>query len=410
MIFILNNTHIMKMQPRSHSAQGTSQQRNQAPRHQYQQYTSQRPRAVDNNQAAGTATATSQIPNPPKAKEAPPQGKEGWTVVLPAPLSPSLPPCQRSLHAAAVVKDSLYVFGGYDGTSRVNDFFQYHFPTGGWREIITVGGNGILVGGTYQVPVQGGNADMGGGNDNANLGGGGDRPRVAVPPRAAALGGSVTATGSVPTPRDRHAAVVHNSTFYIFGGFDGTSRVNDLYGFDVDRLEWRQVRHLVPNVLANNAGVAGQVAGGRRVGFNVDAGGGVGNENNNADAWQNLGQQDRRENGIEVDFHHNEQQQPPQQQAGGVQHHPPPSPRHSHSAVVHNDSMFVFGGYDGSYRSDFHEFDFIHSSWRPVFASGRTPRARYRATACVHEDMMVLFGGHDGTRHLSGTHGIVDLF
>lgn len=287
----------------------------------------------------------------------------------------------------------------------MNDFYQYHFPTGGWREIVTVGGNGILVGGTYQVPLQEGNADMGGGNENANLGGGGggDRPRGAVPQRAA-LGGSVAATGFVPTPRDRHAAVVHNSTFYIFGGFDGTSRVNDLYGFHVDRLEWRQVRHHVPNVPANNVGVAGQVAG-RRVGFNVDAGGGVGDENINAPVWQNLGQQEllnRRENGIEVDFHQNEPQQPPQQQAGGLQHHPPPSPRHSHSAVVHNDSMYVFGGYDGSYRSDFHQFNFIHSSWRPVFASGRTPRARYRATACVHEDMMVLFGGHDGTRHLSG--------
>ena len=33
----------------------------------------------------------------------------------------------------------------------------------------------------------------------------------------------------------------------------------------------------------------------------------------------------------------------------------PPSPRHSHASVVHGGSMFVFGGYDGSYRSDFHE-------------------------------------------------------
>lgn len=31
----------------------------------------------------------------------------------------------------------------------------------------------------------------------------------------------------------------------------------------------------------------------------------------------------------------------------------PPSPRHSHAAVVYNDSMFVFGGYDGSYRCVF---------------------------------------------------------
>jgi hypothetical protein len=27
-------------------------------------------------------------------------------------------PCQRSLHVAAVLKDCLYIFGGYDGSNR----------------------------------------------------------------------------------------------------------------------------------------------------------------------------------------------------------------------------------------------------------------------------------------------------
>lgn len=256
------------------------------------------------------------------------------------------------------------------------------------------------MGGTHQGNNVAGNADMAavGGANN-----GGERANQRV------LGGNISATGSVPTPRDRHAAVVHNNCFYVFGGFDGQSRVSDLYEFDVDRLVWREVRPHVPNA-PNNIGAVGQ-GGARRVGFNiVDAGGGgadgAGNNMPNLDrdrAWLNMGQQDQvNRNGIEVDFHQELPHQQQQQQVGGRQHHAPPSPRHSHSAVVHRDSMWVFGGYDGSYRSDFHEFDFVSSSWRPVFASGRTPRARYRATACVHEDMMILFGGHDGTRHLSG--------
>ena len=48
------------------------------------------------------------------------------------------------------------------------------------------------------------------------------------------------------------------------------------------------------------------------------------------------------------------------------QFHPPPSPRHPHAAVVYKNSMYVFGGYDGSYRSDFHKFDFDQLAWRPV--------------------------------------------
>jgi len=82
----------------------------------------------------------------------------------------------------------------------------------------------------------------------------------------------------------------------------------------------------------------------------------------------------------------------------------PPSPRHSHAAVVYGDSMFVFGGYDGSYRSDFHEFDFGTNKWNIIPPAGRPPRARYRATCAVHKTTMILFGGHDGTRHLSDTH------
>lgn len=82
----------------------------------------------------------------------------------------------------------------------------------------------------------------------------------------------------------------------------------------------------------------------------------------------------------------------------------PPSPRHSHAAVVHNHSLFIFGGYDGSYKSDLNEFDFRSSRWSVVPAAGRRPRARYRATCVTHKNSMILYGGHDGTRHLSDAH------
>ena len=37
------------------------------------------------------------------------------------------PPGQRFCHVAAVYDSSLIIFGGYDGTSRLNDFKQYRF-------------------------------------------------------------------------------------------------------------------------------------------------------------------------------------------------------------------------------------------------------------------------------------------
>lgn len=259
--------------------------------------------------------------------------KEGWTQVSINLATSGRPPCQRSLHAAAVLRDSLYVFGGYDGLHRVNDLHEFHFPSRCWRQIITTIG-------TLSV------------EEHTRVG------QVGV--------GVVTATGQVPSPRDRHTAVAHGSTFYVFGGFDGTSRVSDLYGFDVDLMAWREVR---PRMTTTANAALNYVAA------------------------ENL-LQPHPVLGIE-------------NERGAILHpqfHPPPSPRHSHAAVVYKHCMYVFGGYDGSYRSDFHKFDFDQLAWKPVPASGRSPRARYRSTACVLRETMILFGGHDGTRHLADVH------
>ncbi|KAM3569353.1 hypothetical protein VYU27_008551 [Nannochloropsis oceanica] len=97
-------------------------------------------------------------------------------------------PCQRSLHVAAVLEDKLIVFGGYQGTERVADCYLYDFLRRRWSVV---------------VPAPGGH-----------------------PP---------------PSPRDRHVGVVYKRTFYIFGGFDGSQRVNDFMGFSLDTREWRSV-------------------------------------------------------------------------------------------------------------------------------------------------------------------------
>ena len=195
-----------------------------------------------------------------------------WKVVT---ARAGVPPCQRSLHAAAVWTNALYIFGGYDGTQRINDLHCFNFTTQQWTRL------------------------------------------------------STDADPASPSPRDRHVACVHGNGFYVFGGFDGLTRVNDMHCFDLERLCWT-------------------TAGG--------AGGHV------------------------------------------------PSPRHSHSAVVYGDSLFVFGGYDGSYRNDFHEFDFRTQVWSPVKSTGKVPRARYRGTCVVHGHEMVLHGGHDGNKHLQDTY------
>jgi len=193
----------------------------------------------------------------------------GWSDVE---TSGGTPPSARSLHAAAVLNGVMYVFGGYDGVQRVNTFHAYSFAEKRWSPVLPASN-----------------------------------------------------TSHCPSPRDRHVAFAFGNSFYVHGGFDGTSRVSDCWGFDFSSMTWREV-----------AVLAGR----------------------------------------------------------------PPSPRHSHAAVVYRQSVYIFGGYDGSYKSDLHEFDFNLCQWSVVPAAGRRPRSRYRATAVVHKNMMILFGGHDGTRHL----------
>ena len=152
----------------------------------------------------------------------PTNAANGWSVVPVNNTQGSTPPCVRSLHSAAVLNGNLYIFGGYNGQARVNDFYAFSFASRRWTPVLAAANSG--------------------------------RP---------------------PSPRDRHVSVVHGTTFYVFGGFDGTSRTNDFFGFDFTTMTWREV---IPR-------------SGR-----------------------------------------------------------PPSERHSHAAAVHGNSMYCFGGYDGSYK------------------------------------------------------------
>jgi hypothetical protein len=130
-------------------------------------------------------------------------------------------PAPRSLHTAAILNGVMYVFGGYDGNTRVNSFHAYSFAEKRWSPVLP----------------------------------------------------STSAAGT-PSPRDRHVAFAFGNSVYIHGGFDGISRVSDFWGFDLSSMTWREV----------------EVHGGR-----------------------------------------------------------PPSPRHSHSSIVWRNCFYCWGGYDGSY-------------------------------------------------------------
>lgn len=161
----------------------------------------------------------------------------------------------------------------------------------------------------------------------------------------------------VPCQRSLHAGAVWKDNFIVFGGYDGHHRVNDLYSFDFLTSQWQMLSNLnaptprdrhVAAVFENSIYIFGGFDGTMRVNdlhaYNLEA-----NE------WHS----------VEV--------------LGGT----PPSPRHSHAAVVYQNSMFVFGGYDGSYRSDLHEFNFFTRRWSAVGRLLRHPGFHF-VTSFLH--------------------------
>lgn len=104
-----------------------------------------------------------------------------------------------------------------------------------------------------------------------------------------------------------------------------------------------------------------------------------------------------------------------------------PGPSSTHSVCVHNDRMYIFGGYDGKFRrgqvhafqigkpvsvSDIHASsankcygsgsadqvtaDNIECSWRKIETKGRAPSPRYTHSAAMIGSKMVVYGGNSG--------------
>ena len=103
-----------------------------------------------------------------------------WSKVL-AGSTGNVPP-PRSGAASVVVKGRLYVFGGYGGgPGRLDAFFQYSFETGEWEPVKVL-------------------------------------------------------SDEKPGCRENNGVVISDSksSIYLFGGYNGSSWLNDLWKFDID--------------------------------------------------------------------------------------------------------------------------------------------------------------------------------
>uniref|UniRef100_A0A7M5V676 BTB domain-containing protein n=1 Tax=Clytia hemisphaerica TaxID=252671 RepID=A0A7M5V676_9CNID len=237
------------------------------------------------------------------------------------------PPAPRYHHSAVVYANSMFVFGGYTGDiysnsnlRNKNDLFEYRFNTGQWIE--------------WQV------------------------------------------NGKKPVARSAHGAVVYKSSVWIFAGYDGNARLNDMWmvGLTDPVPFWTEVTQLGKRPpTCCNFPVA--VARDSMYVFSGQSGAKITNDlflfNFPERKWTRI-----------VTEH----------LLKGT--HPPPSRRYGHTMVAHDTHVYVFGGVaDNNLPNDLFWYDLDTKTWDVITTTGDIPSGRLFHHADIIDNKMYIFGG-----------------
>jgi N-acetylneuraminic acid mutarotase len=85
----------------------------------------------------------------------------------------------------------------------------------------------------------------------------------------------------------------------------------------------------------------------------------------------------------------------------------PPAQRTSHAAVVYKNCMYIFAGFSGeNYMNDLFEFNLETETWREItpLVSGDKPDPRSRFCAAVHGECMYILGGWNKVGYFNDFH------
>lgn len=294
-----------------------------------------------------------------------------------------------------MVDNKLYVFGGYGGgTGRLDDFYSFDFNTSSWEEVEVLG-------------------DV------------------------------------KPGCRENNGVVISDSSrsIILFGGYNGSNWLNDLWKFDIDAKRWTCIQETGSSSETDDAtaavglaGVAAKAAARKRptprFGYvsvvhdnKLILWGGFDGARWMNDmfvfcfdtlTWSQIEQNgtlpsvrscpawakdekyvyiqggydglERKDDFFACSLDTYTWQQMPS--LGST-----PSPRYYHSCVLYGNKLFMYGGYSGSQRlGDMYAYDFETNHWSQVDCSnGEAPSGRSSLVAQVYANYLYVFGGYNGS-------------
>lgn len=247
------------------------------------------------------------------------------------PLSPGTPPAPRYHHSAVVFLNSMFIFGGYTGDifsnsnlRNKNDLFEYKFTTSQW------------------------------------------------------INWEDRITGPLPPARSAHGACVYKNRLWIFAGYDGHARLNDMWAIDLtsSQPQWEAI---------DQQGDSPPTCCNFPVAI-VDESMYVFSGQSGAKITNNLYQFRFEERlWLRIRTEHLLRGSPS-----------PPQRRYGHTMVAHGRALYVFGGAsDGILDNEVHCFDVDSRSWSVIQPApgSETPCGRVFHSAAVWNNALYIFGG-----------------
>ncbi|XP_048044809.1 leucine-zipper-like transcriptional regulator 1 isoform X2 [Megalobrama amblycephala] len=296
-----------------------------------------------------------------------------------------LPPCdefvgaRRSKHTVVAYRDAIYVFGGDNGKNMLNDLLRFDVKDCSWCRAFTTGtppapryhhsavvyGSSMFVFGGYTGDIY----------SNSNLKNKNDLFEYKF---ATGQWTEWKVEGRL-VARSAHGATVYNDKLWIFAGYDGNARLNDMWTISLQDREqacWEEIEQSgeIPPSCCNFP-VA--VCRDKMFVFSGQSGAKI---TNNLFQFEFKGHIWTR-----IPTEHLLRGSPP-----------PPQRRYGHTMVAFDRHLYVFGGAaDNTLPNELHCYDVDSQTWEVIQPSSDSemPSGRLFHAAAVIHDAMYIFGG-----------------
>ncbi|KAJ0173190.1 hypothetical protein K1T71_011366 [Dendrolimus kikuchii] len=286
---------------------------------------------------------------------------------------------KRSKHTAVAYKDALYVFGGDNGKSMLNDLIRFDIREMSWTKTGCMGvppapryHHSAVVHRSSMFVFGGYTGDI---LANSNLTNKNDLFEYKF---QSAQWVQWKFSGQEPVPRSAHGAAVYDDKLWIFAGYDGNTLLNDMWTINLvgENRQWEQIEQKgqCPPTCCNFP-VA--VSRGKMFVFSGQSGAKITNALFQFDFETHTWSRVCTEHLLRC--------------AG-----PAPARRYGHVMAAHGRHLYVFGGAaDNTLPSDLHCCDLDTQMWSVVQPApdSQIPSGRLFHAGAVVGDAMYIFGG-----------------